>query len=106
MTARQVWRALAPVRGPLLVLAAAWLAHVGFAALAGDRGLLTPGAPPSPALVAVGLAALLLRLVALAVVPAVLANRGAAAATRWALARWARRRAAPADHGAGRSANG
>ena len=68
-------RELRPFLGPALVLLAYAALRLIHAALAGDRGVLTPSGSVDPTLAALTFAVFLLRLLALFVVPFVVAYR-------------------------------
>jgi hypothetical protein len=88
MTARRqrVWHELRPFVGPALVVLAYAALRSIHAAVAGDRGVLTPSGSVDQTLAALAFATFLLRLLALVVVPFVVVYRVVARMLR----RWTR----------------
>jgi hypothetical protein len=86
-------RELLPFLGPALVLLAYAALRLIHAALAGDRGVLAPSGSVDPTLAALTFAVFLLRLLALFVVPFIVAYR----LVMRMLRRWVSRPASPSS---------
>jgi hypothetical protein len=84
----RVRRELAPFVGPAAVLVLYAIARVAHAAIAGGRGILAPSGDVDGALVVLGFATFVLRMLAIIVVPMVVVYR----LVMRALERWTRDR--------------